>query len=210
MSKTNNWNDIYSSISNLKKLPWIRTNIPDWFKETINSNWIIPCKTLDVGCGNGYYSYYLSKKGFNITGIDISKDIIYLAKKNYSHPNLIFKQKDIFSKKISKEKYEFILDVGLFHNILPEKREKYSEILSSLLEKNGKVLLFCFDKREHTFKNKNIYENTLIKIYSYPLSKKEIIKTFKKHFIIQKIKAISYGTNNYKRRFICFLKKRDF
>jgi len=59
MQKDNNWDNIYSSVKNLKKLPWVRTTIPEWFKLIINSKWIAPCKTLDVGCGNGYFSYYL-------------------------------------------------------------------------------------------------------------------------------------------------------
>jgi cyclopropane fatty-acyl-phospholipid synthase-like methyltransferase len=102
-----------------------------------------------------------------------------------------------------------LLDVGLFHNILPEKRKEYSKRVSDLLENNGKMLVFCFDKREKTFNNKDYYLNTLINITSYPLSKIEIINTFKENFIIQKIKPIRYGTKNYKRRFLCYLEKKD-
>jgi cyclopropane fatty-acyl-phospholipid synthase-like methyltransferase len=208
MSK-NNWNQIYLSTKSYKKLPWIRTNIPLWFKEIIDSSWIKPCKTLDLGCGNGYYSNYLSKKGYEVTGIDISKEIIEYANKEYKNKNLKFIKADVFSKELLKDKYEFLLDVGLFHNILPEKRKEYSKRVSDLLENNGKMLVFCFDKREKTFNNKDYYLNTLINITSYPLSKIEIINTFKENFIIQKIKPIRYGTKNYKRRFLCYLEKKD-
>lgn len=37
---------------------------------------------LDAGCGAGRHSEYLSNKGFNVTGVDISKKAIELAKKN--------------------------------------------------------------------------------------------------------------------------------
>lgn len=205
----NNWNNIYSSCKkSLKKLPWVRTNIPLWFKEVIDSKWTHPSKTLDVGCGNGYYAEYLSKKGYKVTGIDISKEIVKYANKNYKNKNLIFKNADIFSKDLLEEKYDFIYDIGLFHNILPEKRKEYSQVISTLLEKKGKFLLFCFDKKEKTFKNKNIYLNTKINMFSYPLSKKQIINTFKEDFNVKEIKEIRYGTLEYKRRFICFLEKK--
>jgi len=208
MKKENNWDEIYSSKKNLKKLPWVRTTIPLWFKEIVDSEWILPSKTLDLGCGNGYFANYLSKKGFNVTGIDVSKEIIKFAKLSYKDKNLKFKVSDVFSKDLLNEKYEFILDIGLFHNILPEKRKDYSKRLSSLLLNKGKVFIFCFDKREGTFNNENTYFNSLIDMYSYPLSKKEIIETFKDDFIIDNIKEIRYGTNNYKRRFLCFLIKK--
>jgi ubiquinone/menaquinone biosynthesis C-methylase UbiE len=37
---------------------------------------------LDAGCGHGYYSILLAKKGAMVTGIDISERMIELAKKN--------------------------------------------------------------------------------------------------------------------------------
>ncbi len=39
-------------------------------------------KVLDAGCGYGYYSILLAKKGADVTGIDISEKMIDLAQKN--------------------------------------------------------------------------------------------------------------------------------
>jgi 2-polyprenyl-3-methyl-5-hydroxy-6-metoxy-1,4-benzoquinol methylase len=38
-------------------------------------------KVLDAGCGFGYYSIYCAKQGAKVTGIDISKTMIALSKK---------------------------------------------------------------------------------------------------------------------------------
>jgi len=203
------WDKVYSSKKNLKKLPWLRTVIPDWFEEIINnSNWVKPCLTLDLGCGNGYYAFFLSNKGFKVTGIDISKKIIAVTKKSYTNNNLKFKQLDVFSLHLLENNYDFVYDIGLFHNILPERRKEFVNILSFKLNKNGKFLLFCFDKREQTFNNKSSYLNTLYDMYSYPLSKDEIIEIFSPKFNIEKIIEHRYGTNNYKRRFICLMSKK--
>ena len=40
---------------------------------------------LDLACGRGRYSQYLSTLGYNVTGVDISKDNIAEAKKNESN-----------------------------------------------------------------------------------------------------------------------------
>ncbi len=41
---------------------------------------------LEIGCGTGHWSRYFSDKGFNVTGIDISKNMIKTAdKKNIAH-----------------------------------------------------------------------------------------------------------------------------
>lgn len=39
-------------------------------------------RVLDAGCGSGYYSILLAKRGATVTGIDISEKMIELAKKN--------------------------------------------------------------------------------------------------------------------------------
>ena len=38
------------------------------------------CKLLDVGCGTGRHSIELSKRGYSITGIDLSEDMLRRAK----------------------------------------------------------------------------------------------------------------------------------
>jgi 2-polyprenyl-3-methyl-5-hydroxy-6-metoxy-1,4-benzoquinol methylase len=39
---------------------------------------------LDVGCGGGRDSIFLSEQGFNVTGIDVSRKMISLAKKTHA------------------------------------------------------------------------------------------------------------------------------
>lgn len=209
-NKENNWNKVYSSYisKNIKKLPWIRTKVSFWFKEVIESGWVKPSRAIDLGCGNGYYSFYLVKKGFKVLGVDISSKVISIAKNSYVSKDLKFRTLDVFSEKMPKKPFDFVLDVGLFHNIPPEKRIDYLKVIDKLTKKGSKVLIFCFDRSEQTFKNKKIYHNEVIDMYSYPLSKKEIIALFSKDFKIEEIRRLEYGTNNYKKRFLCFLEKK--
>lgn len=39
-----------------------------------------PAKVLECGCGSGWLSYFLAKRGYDTTGVDISEEAIRLAK----------------------------------------------------------------------------------------------------------------------------------
>jgi len=77
----------------------------DWAKDHSKDTWWIDgtdkflsllepkASILDVGCGSGYKSKYMDEKGFNITGIDFSKEMIRLAKKKA--PSAKFFTRDI-------------------------------------------------------------------------------------------------------------------
>lgn len=45
-------------------------------------------KVLDVGCGSGYSVNYLTEKGFDVTGIDFSEEMINLGKERYKGINI--------------------------------------------------------------------------------------------------------------------------
>lgn len=38
-------------------------------------------RILDAGCGPGHHSHYLARKGFDVTGVDLSKESLAIAKK---------------------------------------------------------------------------------------------------------------------------------
>src|SRR5689334_17377984 len=42
-----------------------------------------PARVLDCGCGTGWLSYFLARRGYDVVGTDLSEDAIALAR---SHP----------------------------------------------------------------------------------------------------------------------------
>ena len=71
-------------------------------------------KVLDVGCGTGFFAYSAAKKGGQVLGIDYSVEAIEIAKSQYSHPNLEFKNIDV--SKI-KEKFDVIVSNGTLEHM---------------------------------------------------------------------------------------------
>ena len=125
---------------------WTSTTPPEELVELIDSGKIKPCKVLDVGCGEGFYSIYLASKGFEVTGMDLAENAIKLAKQNAkkSEVKIKFIAMDISEINKLNEKFDFILGWAILHHIIPEKRKKYVEKLSKLLNKNGKYLSISF------------------------------------------------------------------
>lgn len=59
-------------------------------------------KILDVACGPGHDTDYLTKKGFNCLGIDLSKKMTSFAKKNYLGK---FKVTDFLNLRFKRESF---------------------------------------------------------------------------------------------------------
>lgn len=53
----------------------------DMERANLLRRFIVGKKILDVGCGSGLYVDYLSKQGFNVTGLDFAEEFISFAKK---------------------------------------------------------------------------------------------------------------------------------
>ncbi len=56
---------------------------------------------LDAGCGNGYYSNWLKKRGAKVIGVDGSAEMIKIAKQKY--PDIKFEVQDLMDKSNFKD-----------------------------------------------------------------------------------------------------------
>ncbi len=102
-------------------------------------------KILDVACGTGTHADFLQKRGFEVTGFDISNEMLEEAKKKNS--NVKFVLGDMKKLKM-KEKSGTI--ICFFTSILYNKnRDEMKKTLSgfySHLEKGGLVIFDVVDK----------------------------------------------------------------
>jgi SAM-dependent methyltransferase len=105
---------------------------------------------LDVGCGaGGRFIKLLQKKGFKVTGLDVSSEMIKLARHN--HPQENFLVQDICTFE-SEQKFDFILAWdSLFH--LPfESQKPVLTKLCNLLSPSG-TLIYTFGDAEGEHKD---------------------------------------------------------
>jgi SAM-dependent methyltransferase len=104
-----------------------------------------PKSILDVGCGTGSHSVILSKRGYNVTGIDISKTMIKKAKEKAKKEKVKteFFVQDMQNIKLNKKFDCAICIFGGFGYIL--KYEDLVNALSGLRQHLNKDCLFIFE-----------------------------------------------------------------
>lgn len=174
------WEQYYKK-NPLKKIPWQKIQA-DYFVEVIESDMIKSGSVLDLGCGTGVKSIYLAKKGFQVTGIDISKTAIKFAKENSKRAKvkakfLVADATDLSFLK--NKKFDFILDWANFHGIVENKRVRYIKEIVKHTKKGSLILLRCFEKNKT---QKNFVVRPMGPIYLF--SKKDIKNLFGKYFKI--------------------------
>lgn len=121
-------------------------------------------KALDIGCGcTGRFIRLLEKEGFTPIGIDVSSEMLNIARRQ--HPDIEFIQADICALNLS-EKYDFITAWdSIWHVPLAEQRALMTKIINSL--NIGGIFIFSFggtaEEGCHTddFMGPEVYYSTL-------------------------------------------------
>ena len=136
-----------------KTAVWTHTKPPEELVELIETGKIKPCKVIDVGCGEGFYSIYLALKGFNVIGVDISENAIKLAKENAEKAgvDVRFKTMDVLDLSELEEKFDFVFEWAIMHHIMFEQRQKYVREINKILNKGGKYFSMCFNEQDLKF-----------------------------------------------------------
>jgi len=179
---------------------WTELEPPKELVELVESRKIKQCKVLDVGCGEGFYSIYLVSKGFDVIGIDISKNAIKFAKENAAKQNLKIKfiPLDVGNLDKIKDKFDFIFEWAILHHIMPEQRQKYVENIKRSLNKDGKYLSICFNNQNLDFGEKGKSLRMIPRGAKMPAGTKlyyssfeEMKQLFEPHFHIIEAKLIT-------------------
>jgi 2-polyprenyl-6-hydroxyphenyl methylase/3-demethylubiquinone-9 3-methyltransferase len=103
-------------------------------------------RLLDVGCGIGSLDYEIARSNqmLFVLGIDLSRESIDLARRYHSLPNIEYACRTIES---IEGEFDCILFVDVFHHVPPTE---YSTLLmnsSTLLSKDGYVLIKDIERR---------------------------------------------------------------
>jgi SAM-dependent methyltransferase len=178
----------------LNKIPWNFETPPNDLVELVDAGKVKPCRTVDVGCGTGNYAIYLTSRGFEVTGIDISPTAINIAKENAKKKGIKcnFLVADVLDDLFKvKEEFDFAFEWELLHHVFPEQRREYVENVYELLNPRGKYLSVCFSEKDKEFRGSGNYRVTGLGTDLYFSSEGELRSLFEPFFKIEELKTIT-------------------
>lgn len=105
---------------------------------------------LDAGCGTGEMSLFFAGRGNTVTGIDFIEEPIRRAKRKSAERGLSvnFLVKDAMTLQDWSERFDNVIDSGLFHVFSDDDRKTYVAGLATVLKPDGRVYLLCFSDEE--------------------------------------------------------------
>jgi len=133
------WNKRYDSFKNNNSIPW-KGNRKNELQPIFDKFNIHSGKALDIGCGEGDKSCYLSSIGFEVTGIDISSNAIKTAKRRCK--NVDFLEHDIRDiSSLGNNKYDLVLDLLTSHFLINKDKKDFIQGCYKILKPNGYYIL---------------------------------------------------------------------
>ena len=105
---------------------------------------------LDAGCGTGDAALYFAGRGCQVTGIDFIEAAIKRARRKSADQGVpaTFLVRDALTLKDWPERFDNVIDSGLFHVFSDEDRRPYVEGLATVLKPGGRLFLLCFSDEE--------------------------------------------------------------
>jgi cyclopropane fatty-acyl-phospholipid synthase-like methyltransferase len=106
-------------------------------------------RVLDVGCGTGEHALMSAGLGLEATGIDLAPTAIDLAKRKAKDRGLEarFLVWDALQLPALGERFDTILDCGLFHVFDDPERAAFVASLRAAITEGGRYCMLCFSDR---------------------------------------------------------------
>ena len=148
-------------------------------------------KIADIGCGNGRFLDFLkNKRKVKYTGVDITENLIKIAKKRYAGTFLV---KNAFDTGLKNEEFDITVSIATLHHI-PSKnlREKTIKEMHRITKKDGIFIISVW----------NLYRKKFTKYFIQSLIK-SVLSGLKKS---RKDLYIPWGSNKSLRYFYALSK----
>jgi cyclopropane fatty-acyl-phospholipid synthase-like methyltransferase len=124
---------------------------------------------LDAGCGPGDNSLFFAARGNAVTGFDFLEAPIARAKQKAAERSLAatFLVKDALKLHDWTERFDNVIDSGLFHVFTDADRGTYVRGLATVLKPGGRLFLLCFsDQMPGTQGPRRVSQNELRAAFS--------------------------------------------
>ncbi|WP_303774270.1 class I SAM-dependent methyltransferase [Anaerolinea thermophila] len=127
----------------LKRPPWDTQVSPPELIAFIQTH--PPGRALDLGCGSGTNLLTLAKAGWQVAGVDLSLLAVWRARQRLRRAGMkgeVLSGSVIDLSRLSPS-FNLILDIGCYHGLPQEDRERYRKNLLKFLAPAGTFLLYA-------------------------------------------------------------------
>lgn len=90
---------------------------------------------LDLGCSDGFGTYYLAEFAKSVLGVDFDEEAIASAKDNFRGGEIEFKQENFLNKKYGE--FDGVVSFDVLEHIYPENEENYMRTVLDNLRSDG-------------------------------------------------------------------------
>lgn len=136
------WENVYKR-HDLYELPWDQPEINLHLKKLLKHAESKEAKALDLGCGTGTTSRYLSNLGYLVYAWDISCTALKRAKilsSNYS--NINYNCGNLLKGAFLKENFfDLVLDLFFLHHVQKDDIPSYFKGINSVVNSSGKYIV---------------------------------------------------------------------
>jgi ubiquinone/menaquinone biosynthesis C-methylase UbiE len=110
-----------------------------------------PGKILDIGCGNGRNLLYFAKRGFEVYGLDFSKEMVEQAKEMFKKNKIEIKEKqlivaDMRNIPFENENFDYVISVASLHHLPKKDHQEAIEEIKRVLKRNGECIISVWNK----------------------------------------------------------------
>src|SRR6266496_4091799 len=72
---------------------------------------------LEIGCGTGYFTRELTQRGADIIAIDVSPDLLEIAKAKYSAPNVRYEIQNAYALSYADAMFDSVVGSSILHHL---------------------------------------------------------------------------------------------
>ncbi|NJE25547.1 class I SAM-dependent methyltransferase [Thermococcus sp. MV5] len=116
-------------------------------------------KALDLGCGTGNYTLELYTRGFDVVGVDLSEEMLKIARKKL--PRVKFIRANAYSLPFKENTFDLVLTITMFEFI--HKPELALNEIYRVLRPGGEVVIGTMNGKSFWFifkRIKSLFEET--------------------------------------------------